>query len=306
MDDLTKSTKAIDPAGVMMIVFSAIGFSFKAILAKLLYQDGFSPITVLFLRMALAAPLYLLLLVQLEKMPLKSIPNKIKGQLILLGLLGYYLSSWLDFKGLEYISASLERLILFLYPTFTIIITAMVFGSQLKLRDFIALGICYSGLGFIFIPQLGVQQGPELWLGALLVTGSTITYAFYLSYSSSMIQTLGTKTFTALVLLISTVAVGIHFALSPSYWHELAKLNTSHWLLMVAMAIGSTFLPTLFLAEGIKRLGSERASILSTMGPLSTLFLAYALLDEVLLEWQWFGASLIIFGVWWISSKRKV
>ena len=293
--------------GAFYVFLSAAGFSVKAILAKLAYEAGADVITILFLRVLFAAPLFMLLAywnAQHQKDAKNLSRNEILS-LLGLGLLGYYLSSLMDFTGLTYISASLERIILFSYPTLVVVFTALFFRSSLKKNDYIALALTYLGIVVIFseeMTQSTLIPAQTLITGSVLIFGSAFTYAMYLIGSGFIIPRIGAMRFTAYSMLIATFAIFIHYFIVKGFTFP-AYDNPIIWY-GIAMAIISTFMPAVCLAEGIKLIGSEKSSVISTIGPVSTIVLANIVLGETMTWIQIAGTFVVLIGVLIITLNK--
>lgn len=283
--------------GVWLAVLSALGFSFKAILVKLAYPWGVGAVTLLALRMGIALPVFLWVGWRAEP-PASTAPLDLRdwATLLLLGMAGYYGASILDFVGLRYITAGLERLILFAYPTFTVLIGVFVFGRRWKRREGVALALSYAGIALAVAHDLEVsREGSAVMLGGLLVLASALCYAGYLAWSADLIHRMGTYRFAAVAMAVSTLATLGHFALT----RPLSAL-VQPWpvmLIAIAMALFSTVLPVLSLAAAIRRIGSGRAAMVGTIGPVLTIGLAWLILGEAVSGWQLTGAALVIVGV---------
>jgi drug/metabolite transporter (DMT)-like permease len=293
--------------GAFYVFISAAGFSIKAIFAKKAYEVGADPVTLLFIRMLFAAPLFLLLAYwNATHNNEKSLSKTEIFSLMGLGILGYYLSSLMDFIGLSYISASLERIILFSYPTIVVILTALFFRSSLDRKDYLALLITYLGIFIVFSEELKqsvLVPTEALITGGTLVFGSACTYAMYLIGSGFIIPRIGAARFTAYSMLIATLTMMLHYLIAkgitfPSYDNPIIWYG-------LAMAIFSTFMPAYFLSKGIKLIGSERSSVISTIGPVSTIVLANIVLGETMTWIQVGGTLIVIAGVLIISLKTK-
>jgi drug/metabolite transporter (DMT)-like permease len=221
--------------------------------------------------------------------------------IIVLGILGYYLSSLFDFIGLQYISASLERLILFIYPTLTVVLNTILFGSALRKKDYFALAITYIGIFFIYLGNTE-SNTENLVKGSLFVFACAFTYAFYIVGSGKLIPKVGAQRYTAYAMIISTIAVIIHQLQTngiPNF------SNTSGPILWIgfAMAIIATVIPSFTLAQSIRLIGTEKSSIIATLGPVFTIFLAYFILEEPFTIRQAIGTVFIITGVWIVGKK---
>lgn len=289
--------------GASLIVVSAVAFSAKAIIAKLGYRAGADPATLLSLRMALSMPFFVIaaLITARGKPPLSQCDLAKIG---LLGVLGYYLASVLDFYGLLYVSAGLERLILFIYPTLVVLISALAYKTPITRRIALALLLTYAGVAFAVRSEVEVAEGPDVALGVILVLGCALTYALYLVGSGQLIPRLGSQRFTALAMLVSTAAMLIHFTLVGGSFFGHSSLVYLHGLLL---ALVCTVIPVFLLAEGIRRIGAGPASIIGAVGPISTVALAYVFLGEPLHASQGVGTLLVLIGATLVarSSARN-
>lgn len=304
MPSLTTDPRRHDSGGVFLVLIAAIGFSAKAIFAKFLYRYSLDATTVLSLRMIFSLPFFLAMAWWVRKTPLTTPLSHLEWlQLIGLGFIGYYLSSLFDFMGLVYISTGLERLILFLYPTLVLILSALVYKRRIIRREWFALVLCYGGILLVFVHDLekGFGKSQHILLGSGLVFISSFTYAGYLLFSGGLIQRLGSMRFTAYAMLVSTSAVLVQFFLTHSWqaWIQRAPV----YGFSLAMALLSTVLPTWLLAEGIRRIGSGRASLLGAVGPVATIFLGWLTLDEQITPYQLAGAALVLLGVFQVGKR---
>lgn len=289
--------------GVLCAFGATLGFSAKAIFVKLAYRYQVDAVTLLTLRMVFSLPFFLLL-------ALWSLRNRNQARLslsdwravIVLGLLGYYISSLLDFWGLQYISASLERLVIFLYPTLTVLLTALFLGKALTRRTLIALLISYAGIGLVFMHELlsGVHASV---LGMSLVFASVVSYAIYLVWSGEVIARVGALRFTAYAMTISCLAVLLHAVATTSAapLHQPSEV----YALALGMAIFSTVLPALLLAYAMRYMGADQAALIGSSGPVATIFLANIFLGEALNGWQWIGSALVLGGVLFVQIHPR-
>jgi drug/metabolite transporter (DMT)-like permease len=285
--------------GALFVLLSATGTASKAIFVKLCYREGVDSTTALALRMLFALPFFLAAVARQGVGAYRISRRDLLG-VIWLGLIGYYLSSLLDFMGLQYIGAGLERLILFLYPTFVVLLSAIFLRQPITRPVVLALLMSYAGIGLVFAHDVGGAQ-VNLWRGALLVLASTLSFATYLLGAGPLIRRLGPERFTTLVMLTSSLAVFVQFALT----RPLAALRVSPAALGYGAAMGfvSTALPVYLLAAGIARIGAARAALLSAIGPVVTIALGVVFLGEHLGAVQVVGAALVIAGVWMASPK---
>lgn len=282
-------------AGMALAILAAFGFSFKAILVKLAYPYGVDAITLLALRMMFALPVFLWVGLTASR-GMQALDRRDWAGIIAMGLAGYYAASVFDFLGLQYISAGLERLILFTYPTLTLLFGMALARRSASRREVVALALCYAGIGAAFWHDLEFAQDvASIWLGGGLVFGSALCYAIYLTGSAHMIARLGTARFAALATLVSTATVLGHFlAVQP------VSLLVQPWPVYgyaLAMGLFCTALPVFAQSAAIRRLGSPRVALVSMLGPLATIAFAVWLLGEPLSIAQIAGAALVIGGV---------
>ena len=288
--------------GAGLALLAALGFSLKAIFVKLAYPYGVDAITLLALRMGFALPIFLWIgLAEQRRAASGPLTRSDWGRLFVLGLLGYYGASILDFWGLQYISAGLERLILFTYPTLTIMIGVLFQGKPFSRREAVAVLLCYSGIGFAFIHDLGQGEAREVWIGGALVFGSSVSYALYLSGSAPMIGRLGAMRFSALAMLMSSAVTLLHFSLVQPFTAFIQPLPVYGWGL--AMALFATIVPVFAQSAAIRRLGAGRASLFGMVGPLLTIGFGWWLLDESISLAQMIGAALVVVGILIVSRR---
>lgn len=293
-------------AGVWLAVLAAFGFSFKAILVKLAYAlpavVPLEAVTLLALRMVFALPAFVWVGLR-ESRHAAPLTRRDWLALVALGLLGYYGASILDFIGLRYITAGLERLILFTYPTLTVLIGALFLGQRISRRELAALGLCYAGIATAFAHDLKLtEDATAVWIGAAFVFASSLSYALYLVGGGQMIARLGAARFTALAMLASTAATLIHFFVSQPL-SALAQ-PWQIYALGLAMALFSTVLPVFALAAAIRRIGAGRAALVGTVGPLLTILFGWWLLGESISTAQIAGAVLVVAGVLLVSKRH--
>ncbi|MEM6806924.1 MAG: DMT family transporter [Bacteroidota bacterium] len=292
--------------GILIALSGAVMFSTKAVFVKLAYQYEVDAISLLLFRMLFALPIFLGIAIYLSQ---KAGSYRPRGkeflQLIGLGILGYYLASLFDFLGLQYISASLERLILFIYPTIVVLIGVFFFKEKLTWQQTIALILTYIGISVVFIGNIEIASNKrELYMGGALILGSAIFYAIYLAGSGRLLPKMGTWVFTSYALTVSSSAVIIHYLI---YNQGFANLDFPWQVYMYAalMASISTVIPTFLVSEGIRLIGASNAAIVGSSGPISTIILAYIFLGERLSEIQMLGGVLVLGGVLFISLQQK-
>lgn len=288
--------------GAGLALLAALGFSLKAIFVKLAYPYGVDAITLLALRMGFALPVFLWVGLAEHRRARNRLTGGDWGRLFVLGFLGYYGASILDFRGLEYISAGLERLILFTYPTLTVMIGVLFMGKKLSRREVAALVLSYAGIGLAFAHDLEFAGETRVVLiGAAFVFASSLSYAFYLAGSAPMIQRLGAARFTALAMLVSTAATQLHFFATQPLTALVQPLPV--YFYGAAMALFSTVLPVFMQSAAIRRIGSARAVLVGTIGPMLTIFFGWWLLSEPISLAQIAGAGLVLIGVLLVSRR---
>lgn len=290
-------------AGTVCVVLAAICFSAKAVIVKLAYAYPVDAATLLALRMLFSAPFFVLMAVWSGRgAAAATLARRDWLVVALLGFVGYYLASYLDFLGLQYISAGLERLILFLYPTVVVLLSAWLLKKPVHRRHVAALALSYGGIALVFTEYLGFgEQTSDLVLGGLLVFASGVVYAFYLIGTGEIIGKLGAARFTSYAMLVACAVALLQFLVA----HDLADLALPHevyWLSLL-MAVISTVIPAWLMSEGIRRTGASHAALVGSVGPVATLFLGYWILNEPLSATQLFGAALVLAGVTLISVR---
>ncbi len=289
--------------GVAFALLAAIGFSAKAIFVKLAYLDRADAVTLLALRMALSAPFFIGVAVWARLRHETPLSGRDWGLVVALGLLGYYLSSLLDFLGLQYISAGLERLILFLYPTLTVILAALLYRMPVGRKVIAAIALSYGGIMLVFLQHAGTREGDSIALGSFLVFLSTLTYSGYLIGAGHAIARIGAMRFTAYASIVASVACLAQFAIVRP-WSAL-DLPLRVYELSLAMAVFSTVLPVFLLSYAIRGIGSGSASLIGSIGPVSTIYMAYVFLGERLTPVQIGGSLLVLIGVVMVSLSTK-
>ena len=288
------------------IVFALIGtmtFAFRPVLVKLGYSaHPVSATTLLFLRMTISLPFFLVM----AWWSRRGTPLSGRDWLGVagLGFLGYYLASLLDFLGLQYVPAGIGRLIMFLYPTLVIVLSATFLGKNPSRRELAALAITYTGIALVVSHQLGVPATHEKFLfGALLIFSSAMCYAVYLVSGSQLVQRVGSTRFTAYTMIASTVPAVLQFALlEPASALELpARL----WWIALMLATICTVMPVLLVAESLKRIGANQFALIGALGPVTTVLADFFFLEGRLGAAQLAGGVLVISGVLLVTLKRS-
>ncbi len=287
----------------MLAAAAALGFSFKAILVKLAYPYGVDAITLLALRMIFSLPFFAAMLF-LPGPRRAALTARDAAMLFALGVLGYYLASLLDFLGLQYISAGLERLILFLYPTLVVLLSALFFRKPITHRALVALALSYAGIALAVRHDVAAAGADRhVWLGAALVFGSAVSYALYLIGNGQVVGRIGAARLTAWASIVACLlCIGQFLLMRPL---SALALPWQVYGLSGAMALFSTVLPVYMISEAIRRIGAGPASLLGSMGPVATIFLGWLLLDEAVSLSQLAGAALVMAGVLLVSLGKR-
>ncbi len=291
--------------GGILVFFGAILFSTKAVMVKLAYQYEIDSISLLALRFSFSLPFYLGMNWWWRRKQTKVYKMNRKEwiQLAGVGVLGYYLASLLDFIGLQYITASMERLILFLYPTIVVIISFLFFKKPIYRSQVIALVLTYIGIGLAFFEGLQLSNQPNFALGGFLIFLCAIAYAMFLIGTGEIIPKLGTIRFTSLALTMSSIAILLQHLIL--YQWDLFGFAWQVYALGILMAIVATVIPSFMVSEGIRLIGASNASIVGSVGPISTIILAYIFLGERLGPLQFVGTGIVILGVLVVTLKKK-
>jgi len=289
-------------AGILLVVLGSVAFSGKAIIVKLAYRYGVDPITLLALRMLFALPFFLIAAILVNRRPGQTrLRRSDYGYITLLGLSGYYLSSYLDFVGLQYISATLERLILYLGPTFIILFSVWFQKRPVARLQIIALAISYGGvvLSLIHDFQLG---SPNLLLGSSLVLASAVLYSGYLIGSGELVKRIGAIRLTAYASCVACVACIVQFLVTRPL--SALDLPAEVFWLSVLNAVVCTVFPIFAIMLAVARIGAPLTSQISLIGPVSTIVLSVLILGEPMSAWQIAGTLLVLVGVFMVTQIR--
>lgn len=288
--------------GLTLAVCGAIAFSGKAIIVKLAYRHGVDAVTLLMLRMLFALPIFLLMAWWAGRHQPRLQRRDWFG-VIGLGFTGYYLSSFLDFAGLAYISASLERLILYLNPTLVVLFSWVVYKRGITLGQFLGMALSYAGVLLVFGHEMGSQGQGAIW-GALLVLASAISYAIYLLYSGEMVKRLGSLRLVGLATSVACVFCIAQFAFTRSVDSVLTLAPEVLWL-SALNAVACTAAPVVMVMMAIERIGAGMTAQTGMVGPLSTIFMGVWLLDEPLNAWMVAGTCLVMGGIFLFTRLAR-
>lgn len=288
--------------GIALAAGAVIAFSFRPILVKLAYTYVEDPVTLLALRMVFALPFFLAAALWAGRDA--ALPRLSPGEIAAmagLGFLGYYLASFLDFLGLQYVSAGVGRLLLFLYPTIVVLLSAAFLGKRIRLGDVGALLLTYVGVALVLSTALGGSQ-PNLPLGAVFVFGGAVTYAIYLTAGSHLVRRVGSMRFSAYALAAASIVAIVQFlALRPI---SALHLPGHVYAIMITMAVFCTVIPVFMTAEALRRIGANHVAMIGALGPVSVIVVSYFGLDEVMTPLQLCGAVLVVLGVVMVSAQR--
>jgi drug/metabolite transporter (DMT)-like permease len=300
MQRSTVSTHRTAWSGILLAALGAIAFSGKAIIVKLAYRHGVDAVTVIMYRMLFALPLFVLLAWWAGRGQAALTPAD-WSKLLALGFSGYYLASFLDFAGLQYISASLERLILYLNPTIVLAVSVLLLEARVVARQWLALVVSYLGVLAVFAHDLSLG-GEQVLLGSVLVFGSTVSYSMYLVFSGQAVKRFGALRLTGLATSIACVlCIAQFFVLRP-----VAAMQVPPPVLWLSLlnATVCTFCPVLMVMLAIERVGAAVTAQTGMIGPLSTIALSVLLLDEPFTVWMAGGTMLVLAGIWLLTRVR--
>jgi drug/metabolite transporter (DMT)-like permease len=286
--------------GLLLAAAGAVAFSGKAIIVKLSYRYGVDAVTVIMYRMLFALPLFALL-AWWSGRGRPAFTRRDWLGILGLGFCGYYLASFLDFLGLQYISASLERLILYLNPTLVLALGVVLFKKTVGVRQLAAIAVSYAGVLLVFGQEVNFE-GPNVLLGGVLVFASAVSYAVYLVYSGEMVQRLGSMRLVGWASMVACVLCIVQFALL----RPLSAAVVAPEVLWLALlnATACTVAPVLMVMMAIERIGAAATAQTGMIGPLSTLTLGVLVLGEPFTPWIAAGTALVLTGVWLLTKWR--
>lgn len=289
--------------GVACALIGSIGFSTKTVFVKLAYQYEVDVMTLLALRMLIALPLFLAMACWAGTGGM-HMSRRDWALIVTLGFISYYLGSYLDFTGLQYISAGLGRLILYLYPTLVLLLSAVFLKQPVRALHLVSLALSYGGIALALQHEFAVGANlPLMAFGAGLVFASAVIYAIYLIAGSRIVHRLGSMRFTAYASISASIFVIAHFMITHGS-ARLAVARPVYWLTLL-MAVFSTVLPLWLMAEALRRIGANQLALVSCLGPISTILLAHFFLGEPVTVVQLAGAVLVLAGVMLVSLKAQ-
>lgn len=286
--------------GLWMATLGAVAFSGKAIIAKLAYRHGVDAVTLIMYRMLFALPLFLALSVWASR----GQPALQRRDMVVvcgLGFSGYYLASTLDFIGLQYVSASLERLILYLNPTLVLGLSVLLFKRRVTRRQLLALAVSYGGVLLVFGQEIS-HVGPHALLGSVLVFASAMSYAVYLVLSGEEVKRLGALRLTGLASTVACVLCIAQFVV----WRPLSAAVVAPEVIGLSLlnAALCTFAPVVLMMMAVERIGATLAAQTGMIGPMSTIGMSVLLLDEPFTPGLAAGTALVMAGIWLLAARR--
>ena len=287
-------------AGLALAVVGAIAFSGKAIIVKLAYRYGVDAVTLIMLRMLFALPIFVAMAWWASRGQ-PPLSGRDWAGVAGLGFSGYYLSSFLDFAGLAYVSASLERLILYLNPTLVMLLGWLLYRKTWRPLQLAGMAISYAGVMLVFGHEVKLQ-GEQTVLGALLILASALTYAVYLVYSGQMVKRLGSLRLVGLATSVACLCCLLQFVLLRPLGSALAVAPQVVWL-SVLNATLCTALPVLLVMMAIERIGPAITAQTGMIGPLSTILMGVLILGEPFTAWIAAGTVLVIAGIFVFSRS---
>jgi drug/metabolite transporter (DMT)-like permease len=290
--------------GIAFATVGVLAFSFRPILIKLSYAaHPVSPTTLLFLRMALSLPFFLVIAWWLRNQQ-PRLAGRDWAAVAGLGFLGYYAASFLDFIGLQWVGAGVGRLILYLFPTLVVLLSFVFLKKAPGVREVLALVLSYAGIGLVISNQIeATPEGKLFGFGVMLIFGSALCYAVYLVAGSQMVKRVGSMRFTAYSTLVATVPAVLQFVLLEPI--SALDLPTQVWGYAAVLATVSTVLPLFLQAEALNRIGANHFALIGAVGPVSVAVTSAIGLDEPFTWVQALGGALVIFGVLLVSLRRS-
>ncbi len=288
--------------GILILVIANVCFSAKAILVKLLYRYDLDTQSVIALRMLLAMPFYLVVAFWLHRRE-RNVQLTLREWLAIsgLGILSYYVSSMLDFWGLQYVTASVERLVLYTYPTLVLILSALLFKKRITRQQYVALVLTYAGVIMAFVAERGFGEQRDLLHGGLLVFGCAITYAFYVVFTGEYVHRVGSAKFTCFAVLAATVPAFVQSGLHNGF--DLFDFPAPVYMLSIWLAVVATVIPTFLIVEGIRLVGANNSGIIGFVGPVATIVLGNVFLGEPITAWQLIGTGIVLIGIALLSWR---
>lgn len=292
--------------GIAFAAVSALLFGSKGIAIKIAYADGIDAETLVALRLLVALPFYIGIgaigLITRKRAGKPPLGGPLILRSMALGMLGYWVASYGDFKGLEYVTAQYGRVVLFTYPLFVVVFGAMFFNQPIRLVSVLATGIGYVGVLVMFSEQL-VSVGEQATIGTAIVTGAAIALAFFQLFAKGTIPLLGTQLFTCISMIGASLGVFAQFVVI----HDFSDVTLTPRIIACALylGIGATVLPSFMLMGALSRISPTANATVGMLSPVGTIFLADIILGERLTLVGWLGTALVIAGVSWFAFSER-
>jgi drug/metabolite transporter (DMT)-like permease len=299
---VTPDSKGRLGSGLVLALAGSIAFSGKAIVVKLAYRYGVDAVTVIMLRMLFALPLFAAMAWWASR-GRESLSRRDWIGVVGLGFSGYYLASFLDFIGLQYITASLERLILYLNPTLVMLLGWAFYRKTFTKRQVLGMAVSYAGVLLVFGHEVRME-GANVALGAVMVLASTVSYSLYLVYSGELVKRIGSLRLVGLATGIACIlCIAQYLVLRPV--SALAQVAPEVIWLSVLNASLCTAVPVLLVMMAVERIGPAVTAQSGMVGPISTILMGVVILGEPFTAWIAVGSVLVIAGIFVFSSKPK-
>jgi drug/metabolite transporter (DMT)-like permease len=290
-------------AGIIALV-GVVMFSAKSVFAKMIYAYHVDPISMLYMRMMIALPFMLIISFWYERKHKLEKPEwKDIAMVVAISLIGYYISSILDFIGLLYVEAAIERLILFLYPTMVLILSLLFLKKEIKMNQIVAIIIAYLGLIIAFADKFVVQNNSLFWYGVMLIVLSSFTYAIFLTAADGLIERLGSVRFTTTAMLTMTICIVVHAMITGKA--HFTGYNIHVYSYSSIMAVFSTVIPVYMFNYAIEKLGASNVSVISCAGPVCTLMYSAILISEPITVFQIIGTFVVMGGILFVYMGKK-
>ena len=303
---MSSSTK-LSPVttGFLFAIASAALFAVRPIIVKLIYAQDVDTTTLIALRMLFSVPFYLVLLIYfLRDAERRSrLDAKKTLQIIGIGMLGYYVASYLDLVGLKTVTAQLGRMILYTFPTFVVLFGALFFAKPITKRVILSLIITYTGISVIFGHDLN-YFGSDIIVGGLFLTASAITFACYLLFAKPIIDDVGSRLFTCIALIGASIGILTHFSITHSI-HDAIEITRPAFYYCVFLALFCTVIPTFFTSAAVARIGADKTGIVAMTGPIFTSIAAVNIIGEAFTIYHFLGIIFIIAGVAILNDKKQ-
>jgi len=299
-----KNLKTLSPTaiGFLFALGSAALFAIRPIFVKLVYAQGVDPTTLIAYRMLFSMPVYITLLWFFLRNKTRRAKLNVNNVIAIsgAGLLGYYVSSFLDLVGLQYVTAQLGRMILYVYPTFVVLLGAAFFNKKINLSTIMALGLTYTGVAIIFGHDLK-EFGSDIILGGAYILACAFTFSLYLLFSKPLISDVGSQVFTCIALIAASIGILIHYSITHSTSNP--EINSTGLWLILAIALFCTVIPTFFTTAAVERIGADRTGIIAMVGPAFTSLFAVSVLSESFTIYHLLGIVVTITGVATLNRK---